>query len=651
MLNKLKLLLLLLFPFQFLAQAAAAPDYANVNDTTKTYPKSPGILFAHFDKNIYSTNEMVWCTAYLSNHNQEKVSTDFIQALLIDDQRRIVLKQKIAMNGGIASGNMILPDSLITGRYRFILYTNTLLNGEPYALFAQTILIKGSDPLLAAASGTAKVIERSNTQHPAQPDHETSLPEGKPVITIRKAVTEDTLEVAVKNERLAKFHVIVHNQEEVFFDLPIVVNQQERKLKIALTDLPRGIAGIVLLDSARRPSSNKLFFAHYQQQNNLIIGSADSIFKKRQKVKLSLKLSDWLGAPVQGKVSVSCVQSNRVSHLLAKDIETFSVWGNALNNNGVKHLRNDKDNLEKQLLASDWKQRGLIISLLNEDPESIPSTRILDISGRVTRSGKRLKKPVTLIMMKDSMVTAIPTDSAGHFVLSTEDLLQVSRKDLRLMVSGKFPQDYEINIDDPYEKINTALAASTDDQEQWNNLTPEDVDLVISAPARTNQLKEVKIVSRRDMSFYGTRKTENACGDYVCKYGFLNCPMHGGDYENKLPVKGIQYKIYMAQNADGTETYGTMFYAGCQPKVYENSKMISGIYKPVDFIPKNFATDSTSIPELSSTLLWVNNLEINSSGTAQLTFYTNDLKGRFKIVVQGWAGDNVVTGEKFITVE
>lgn len=559
--SRLKILLVLLVPFQVSAQVDSVPNLCNANDKITAVPEASGTLYAHFDKNIYSINEMVWFTAYLISDEQQKEIADFMQVLLVDDQRQIVLNQKIFMERGIASGNILLPDSLRSGRYKFILYANTLLDGIPQHLFTQPVIIKGS----AAANPSGRV----GSSKPPE------------VINLRQ-------------------------QKKIYEPAPVTLS----------------------------------------------IGTNDSIYKIRQKVQLTLKLSDWQGTPLPGNISVSCVQSNRLSALMTKDIETYSLW-HPLAKYNVKEITvlQDVNNLKKLSLNTEWKNESWIKLMKNVQPDKSFKTGRLDISGKVTRSGKRLKKPVTLILMKDGSLSVIPTDSAGHFLLTTAHLLQTSRKDLHLMVSGKFPQDYEISIEDPYEKISKSLAVHISGQEQWDTTVPQDIDLGISASPRMNQLKEVKIVSKRDMTFFGTRKTENSCGDYVCQYGYLNCPTHVSDPGNKAPVKGIGYKLYMGLNANGEETFSTQIYSGCEVREYEYSKVISAIFKTEAFVPQNFDTANSSIPELSSTLLWISNFEVSSSGIAQLNFYTNDLKGRFKIVVQGLVGDHVVTAEKIITVQ
>ncbi|MDB5143494.1 MAG: hypothetical protein JWQ66_2207, partial [Mucilaginibacter sp.] len=114
---------------------------------------SSSILFAHFDKTIYVNNENVWFTAYLLNYNKQTNNPSILSALLINDHNKSqVLEQKFVMAGGLAFGNVFIPDSIPPGDYSFILYTNVLINGKPNDVFVQPITIKAtSKPAITAS--------------------------------------------------------------------------------------------------------------------------------------------------------------------------------------------------------------------------------------------------------------------------------------------------------------------------------------------------------------------------------------------------------------------------------------------------------------------------------------------------------------------
>src|SRR5690242_11214447 len=71
---------------------------------------SGSVLYAHFDKTVYTNGENVWFTAYLLN--DDVLKSDVLSTLLVrDDDHSVVLREKFVMKKGIAFGNLLLPDS------------------------------------------------------------------------------------------------------------------------------------------------------------------------------------------------------------------------------------------------------------------------------------------------------------------------------------------------------------------------------------------------------------------------------------------------------------------------------------------------------------------------------------------------------------
>ena len=79
-------------------------------------------LFVHFDKNVYSSNEMVWFTAYLLAEQAERIDLHTVLAvsLVRDADSTIVVQEKFVMGQGLAFGNMVIPNKLENGEYHFM---------------------------------------------------------------------------------------------------------------------------------------------------------------------------------------------------------------------------------------------------------------------------------------------------------------------------------------------------------------------------------------------------------------------------------------------------------------------------------------------------------------------------------------------------
>jgi hypothetical protein len=242
----------------------------------------------------------------------------------------------------------------------------------------------------------------------------------------------------------------------------------------------------------------------------------------------------------------------------------------------------------------------------------------------------------------------MPTTATGSFKLTDEDIYIIDNKQIHLLAAADNTQGYNIAVDDPYNQIDRSLAANYDpynynrvstNQQMSSQDDPDGLQHVI-------QLKEVKINGGNDNSLFGAYGA-NECGDYVCRFNILNCPNHRYESDNKKPVIGNEYRTYDKLS----NTLGTIIYQGCQPMPKdENMYSFNGINFSREFYPADYKEFNPSNPEYLSTIYWKNLTTVLPSNTTTLQFYTSDITGDFKIVVQGVCGKDVVYGEKFLKV-
>src|ERR1700754_3650267 len=132
-LKNIRLKALLLFIFQVNSSNLFAqkilPDSIERKMMWYSLQKSPQILFAHFDKTVYTQNENVWFTAYLLNRKTNDNPQVLSVSLVNDLSKSVVLEQKFLMADGISFGNVFLPDTIPAGNYSFLLFPNLLLKG------------------------------------------------------------------------------------------------------------------------------------------------------------------------------------------------------------------------------------------------------------------------------------------------------------------------------------------------------------------------------------------------------------------------------------------------------------------------------------------------------------------------------------------
>ncbi|PWS29242.1 hypothetical protein DHW03_05325 [Pedobacter yonginense] len=132
------------------AQIKAIDSLANQLGTYALKNKTAE-LFIHFDKNIYTNNDRVWFTGYLlkTATDLERYTTLYL-SLISNQDSSVILHKKFLIEKGFVFGNMILPDSIFSGNYRFVASTNVKFKSKPDVEFIQQVSIKSTiiDPMV-----------------------------------------------------------------------------------------------------------------------------------------------------------------------------------------------------------------------------------------------------------------------------------------------------------------------------------------------------------------------------------------------------------------------------------------------------------------------------------------------------------------------
>ncbi len=463
-------------------------------------------------------------------------------------------------------------------------------------------------------------------------------------LMLQNAIAEDTLRINLKSTKKQSLTLLVHNFKESFLNFPFQLKNENSLLKLPLNTIPKGLTTLTVLDSLNRPLVERIFFAHYSAAEKITINTDQSIYKQREKVtlKLNLKLDD------NAVVSIAAVQNNRLSLQKTNDIESYTYLTNELSSlpissSGIAYK--DRNYLEQVLLVKGWRRytwQGLN-AITAADTASIVDT--LKISGQVSKQKKEVKDSLIIGTMGGNGVSLINTSANGFFSLGEDQLITPPGKKLYVFVSGakKLPYFTRISINDEFFILNQKLSKVVHHQQTNlpSNLT-NNIELLLKNNEKSIRLKEVVITNKQDNGFMHTKGLgPNACGDYVCRFNILNCPNHGGDSENRQPVKGRSY------NSGG----GKITYAGCSTISDADQNLftlVKGIHLEKEFYQNDYKDPNE--PAFFSTIYWNYSTLLNSKKATELSFYTSDITGKFRIVVQGVSNKDVVYAEHFFEV-
>ena len=107
---------------------AQAPDSAIQQDihTWELFSKhrAPG-LYLDLDKSVYVPDERIFFTAYVLDRGGDTTPPHTLYVLLADPATgTVAAASRYLLQDGIASGSLLVPDSVARGEYRFMAYTN-----------------------------------------------------------------------------------------------------------------------------------------------------------------------------------------------------------------------------------------------------------------------------------------------------------------------------------------------------------------------------------------------------------------------------------------------------------------------------------------------------------------------------------------------
>lgn len=458
-----------------------------------------------------------------------------------------------------------------------------------------------------------------------------------PSLTTQHALANDTLSVMLFDNKPEKLLLLVHNYKQLFAAMPILMTGANKRVKVLLVDVPKGITQLTITDSLGRPFLQRTFFAHYNRRETLQINTGLPEYTTRQKVNVKIRLNKPAAdTSAMALVSIACVQDNRVEAKKKSDIESYFYLKNELGELPLKdnYLGNeeaDKGFLEDVLLIKGWSRYKWTDVLKVKEADTVRQFTTPVFSGLVsTVNNKPLKKPVQVMLMNGAGVTQVETDSTGNIIFDNNDLVTEPEKKLLAMVGGDNPDSYKVQIVDPYSLIDPKILDWLTYKDYNTTAQQNTANAQLDGFQRSIKLNEVKIIDKKDDQFFGVGKlyVNAKCGDYICRYGILNCPNHRNERDN----------VYITD---------------CPIKLPPNTSyrvMFKGIYNSVEFYPADYSQLNPSQPDYVSTIYWNHLSQIKSTGDAEFSFYTSDITGRFKIIVQGITSNDVVYGEKTFNV-
>ena len=463
-------------------------------------------------------------------------------------------------------------------------------------------------------------------------------------LSVKAGTVKDTLRLNLLSTTPRKIALRLHDYTSTYFIKEYNLKEADRAIEIPLTDVPKGLKEITVFDSLGRPLAERLIFSHYNNDKKINVTTDQEVYGKRNKVTLKLCLN---GLDTLGFVSIACVQSNRLSSAIEKDIETYSYLNDELSTlpipaNGTGYQ--DKEYVENILLTKGWRRYTWTDILKMTARDTIKTYDTLAVKIKVTnKSDKDLRKPVDLIIMRDRSPGVGNTGTSGKVALKDEDLLIEYGKKINVFVGGKSQKDYTIKVIDPYENLNNDYVKFLHvERLKIPIIVQNNNEMTLKSDEREIRLKEVKITSRNDNSLNYAAGGMNGKGiEYYiigCPYNIPNCPRHS---PGEHIISKVDYDMYLRT---GGSAYSGL--VGSRDRKF--SIPVAGIYTTKEFYINEYKDKLE--PAFVSTLYWNHGSLLNTRGN-EYTFFTGDITGKFKVIVQGISDNDLLYGAYFFEVK
>lgn len=519
-----------------------------------------------------------------------------------------------------------------------------LANGSPVAKFRSSTAGRGW-LFMVPLAGKTYTLQLDGQKEPIPLDFPTVQADGYSVY-VENGLPEDTL-VAEISGALAdsSCFAVLHNYRDIFFSGQLPLPNGAAKIRLPLDAAPRGLTTLTIFNPLGEPVAERAIMPHNRQRLTVKITTDSSQYHTRSKMRIKLQVTDQQGQPAAAFMSVAAVLDRRIDTTRFRDLDRFYYFEQFLPAPailpGYRFFDNEQQ-LEELLLTKCWTRYRQAPA----PPAAVPPPASTVLSGKVLMLGKPAKKPLQLLLINDGNTNIYLTDSTGHFTLPYEALR--GKADSKIILTTIASQkntelrDYMIVLDNNgIDSLDKHLASV------YIPSRPVKED-ILSAEEKIkmkSMLREVVVKSRNTSSFSDQFRSKN-CNDWICMNNILNCANH--PFGSK-PQDGVRYQYY---GKDSPADHWVTYRACTKDSIANNSwmKKLDATWYTKEFYVADYAKFNAPDPETYTTVFWNPGLVTSDNGELEFSYYTNDLAGRFALIVEGFSEKGLFSGRMFYRV-
>lgn len=240
----------------------------------------------------------------------------------------------------------------------------------------------------------------------------------------------DSLQVEISSTENEPLNIALVSNGEIYFTQTLPALAGSHRVKIPTATLPIGIAQVTLFDSREIPRAERLVFLNPHKKLNVSILTNKEKYLPREKVEMTVKVTDERGLPMPGRFSLAVADDNLLTfaddkqgHILAHLLLESDLTGKVEEPN-FYFDKKEKHPEKNQLLALDylmmtqgWRRFGWDkilweppVAMQFDNEKAVMIGQVLDYQNR----------PIPNLEVKiDGTNHTATTDEQGRFTLDT----------------------------------------------------------------------------------------------------------------------------------------------------------------------------------------------------------------------------------------
>ena len=106
-------------------------------------------VYLHLDRPVYATGETIWFSAYIVDASQHRLDSlsSVLHVDLVSAEHQVVARRTLRLQGGRASGDLDIADSLAAGTYVLRAYTSWMRNAGEGFIYSRRLSVWPASPL------------------------------------------------------------------------------------------------------------------------------------------------------------------------------------------------------------------------------------------------------------------------------------------------------------------------------------------------------------------------------------------------------------------------------------------------------------------------------------------------------------------------